>query len=106
MRRSEITALKWQDLDLLARMAYLHETKNGERRVNPLSTRALAAFGIMPKTSEEWVVNWHHDVITWQFSLACKACGIEGLRFHDLRHEATSRLRLAEGRSVSLSTQR
>jgi integrase len=92
MRRSELTGLKWKDVDLRARMAYLHDTKNGDQRVIPLSTRAIAALELMPRTSTEWVVNWHFDVVTWQFSLACKACEIEGLRFHDLRHEATSRL--------------
>jgi integrase len=30
--------------------------------------------------------------ITQEMNKVCKAAGIEGLRFHDLRHEATSRL--------------
>jgi integrase len=92
MRRSELTGLHWRDVDLIGRMAYLHDTKNGEKRVIPLSTRALAAFEMMPRSSPASVINWHSDVVTWQFSLACKACDITGLRFHDLRHEATSRL--------------
>lgn len=92
MRRGELTALHWRDIDLIGRMAYLHDTKNGEKRVIPLSTRAVAAFESLPRVPTGPAVNWHYDVITWQFSLACKACDIEGLRFHDLRHEATSRL--------------
>lgn len=92
MRRSELGALRWMDVDLEERMVYLLETKNGEKRVVPLSTRAVTAFKTIPNTSGTLVVGWHYDVITGQFSLACKACGIDGLRFHDLRHEATSRL--------------
>ncbi|KIF81391.1 site-specific integrase [Noviherbaspirillum autotrophicum] len=92
MRRSELGALRWMDVDLEERMVYLLETKNGEKRVVPLSTRAVAAFKTIPNTSGTLVVGWHYDVITGQFSLACKRCSIEGLRFHDLRHEATSRL--------------
>lgn len=32
------------------------------------------------------------DSITLAFARACKRAGIKGLRFHDLRHEATTRL--------------
>jgi integrase len=91
MRRSEMARLQWGDVDIRSRMAYLHDTKNGEKRTIPLSTRALAALSLLPKVSTR-LVNWHVDVITWQFGLACKECGIVDLRFHDLRHEATSRL--------------
>jgi integrase len=34
----------------------------------------------------------HPDAITKAMARACKAAQIEGLHFHDLRHEATSRL--------------
>jgi integrase len=91
MRRSELARLHWQDVDIPSRMAYLHDTKNGEKRTIPLSSRALAAISLLPKVSTR-LVNWHVDVFTWQFGLACKECGIVDLRFHDLRHEATSRL--------------
>ena len=32
------------------------------------------------------------DRVSQAFERACKRAGIDGLRFHDLRHEATSRL--------------
>jgi integrase len=92
MRRGELIGLKWRDVDLNARMAYLRDTKNGDRRTVPLSTRAVAAFQMMPRTSETNVVNVHPDVITYHFHLACNACGVEDLRLHDCRHESTSRL--------------
>lgn len=92
MRRSELTRLKWSDIDLHLRMAHLFDTKNGEPRVVPLSSRALTAIQSMPNNSSASIINLHEDVVTSQFRMACKACGIEGMRFHDLRHEATSRL--------------
>lgn len=92
MRRSEITGLKYEDVDLHARLVYLHDTKNGEPREVPLSMRAVAALQAMPRTSALSIVNRNADVVTTDFKKACMACGIEDLRFHDLRHEATTRL--------------
>lgn len=40
-RQQEILGLKWKDVDLERRVAVLHETKNGERRVLPLAGVAL-----------------------------------------------------------------
>ena len=40
-RQQEILGLKWKDVDLERKVAVLHETKNGERRVLPLAGVAL-----------------------------------------------------------------
>ncbi|WP_211472517.1 tyrosine-type recombinase/integrase [Collimonas humicola] len=37
MRRGELAGLRWSDVNLSTRMAYLHDTKNGESRTVPLS---------------------------------------------------------------------
>lgn len=92
MRRGELTKLTWSDVDLGTRLAYLHDTKNGEARVVPLSTRAVSAIQTIPRGSGESLVGVHRDNVSSAFASACKACGIQGLRLHDLRHEATSRL--------------
>jgi integrase len=92
MRRGELVGLQWSDVDLDAKMANLHDTKNGERRVVPLSTRAVMAFRLMENTGSGAVLGVHPDVITYDFHQACLACSLNDLRFHDLRHEATSRL--------------
>ena len=41
---------------------------------------------------QELIWSLHADSISQAFKRVCKAAGIEGLTFHDLRHEATSRL--------------
>lgn len=92
MRRGEIANLQWSDVDLNARLAYLYDTKNGESRIVPLSTRAVSAFQLLPHESQGRVVAIHRDNISSSFAVACAACGIKGLTLHDLRHEATSRL--------------
>lgn len=92
MRRSELIALKWSDIVLAVRVARLHETKNGSARDVPLSPAAIALLERYPKTSDGRVFDVNKDWVTGEFRAACKALGIVGLRFHDLRHEATSRL--------------
>ncbi|MGA3703375.1 tyrosine-type recombinase/integrase [Ralstonia pseudosolanacearum] len=44
MRRSEFLALRWQDVELQDRFVRLHDTKNGDARDVPLSTRAASCW--------------------------------------------------------------
>jgi integrase len=93
MRRSELVrGLRWEDVDLDRRLAFLRDTKNGESRTVPLSTKATAALREAQGASKGFILDVYPDVITHDFVEACKQCGIQDLRLHDLRHEATSRL--------------
>lgn len=121
MRRSEIVNLRWEYIDLQDRVAHLPKTKNGESRDVPLSSKAVAVLeALMPRESEEEEVDADDgdtrvfkirgDAVTRAFERAveraraayedeCKKTKIRpepkylvDLRFHDLRHEATSRL--------------
>lgn len=92
MRRGEVANLTWDSVDLNTRLVHLHQTKNGDRRSVPLSTRALQAFQTLPRVAGDLILDVHRDNLTQAFKAACRACGIEGLTLHDLRHEATSRL--------------
>ena len=49
MRRSELLAMRWDDVDLEARTVVLRNTKNGFPRTVPLSTRALNVIKDMPR---------------------------------------------------------
>lgn len=91
MRRGELTHLMWRDVNIVRKVAILRDTKNGDTRAVPLSTRAIAALTSLPKKTGR-VIPIHADTLTHQFNAACTAAEITGLRLHDLRHEATSRL--------------
>ena len=95
MRMGEILALQWRYVDLQSRVATLPDTKTGDARQVPLSTAAIAAISSLPRHISDGRVFW-----TWQradslenvWRRAVRWAGIEDLRFHDLRHEAVSRL--------------
>ena len=91
MRRGEILGLKWLDIDLERRLAYLADTKSGYARYVPLSHRALAAINHMD-TKSEYVFPMTGNAVRLAWERLKKSHGIEGVRFHDLRHEAISRM--------------
>ena len=92
MRRGEITAMRWEHVDQRARVLLIPETKTGTPRRVPLSTVALAVLDALPRRIDGRVWGMRPDSISQAFERVCKAAGVEGLTFHDLRHEATSRL--------------
>jgi len=95
MRRGELATLTWNNLDLERRTATLYETKNGETRTTPLSPKALTILKRIKgdlDTKEGRVFKKSTDVISIAMRKACQEAKINDLHFHDLRHEATSRL--------------
>jgi integrase len=92
MRRGEIAAMRWDHLDRKARVLLIPETKTGTPRRVPLSTAALAVLDSLPRRIDGRVWGMRPDSISQAFERVCKLANIEGLTFHDLRHEATSRL--------------
>ena len=84
--------MRWEHLDRKAKVLLIPETKNGTPREVPLSTTALAVLDALPRRIDGQVWGMRADSISQAFERVCEAAGIEGLTFHDLRHEATSRL--------------
>lgn len=91
MRRGEIAAMQWTHLEKVGRVLRVPDTKNGDPRSVPLSSVAVAVLQSVPRRLDGRVWGVRADSITQAFDRACKRAGIEDLRFHDLRHEATSR---------------
>lgn len=92
MRRGEIALMRWKDVDLKLRYVHLPKTKNGEARSVPLSPAALDILKGIPRQIDGDVFTLHPDTISKGFRTAADEAGLNDLRFHDLRHEATSRL--------------
>ena len=67
-------------------------TKHAPSEV-PLSSRALIELKSLPRSVDGRIFPIvSANAISMAFTRACKREGIEDLRFHDLRHEATSRM--------------
>ncbi|OZB44893.1 MAG: integrase [Thiomonas sp. 15-66-11] len=114
MRLGELLGLEWKRLDLARKTAHLVDTKNGESRTVALSSAALEALRAMhalPRRLDGRVFGWAAADSFEKTWVRCKARALEvyreecekagtkpdpsflaDLRFHDLRHEATSRL--------------
>lgn len=92
MRREEIASLTWSQVDTKRRSALLLNTKNDEARTVPLSPRALDILQALPRNLSGSVFGMDKAGITRSMLIATRKAKITDLRFHDLRHEATSRL--------------
>lgn len=92
MRRSEIAGLNWTSVDFKSSSVYLAETKNYDERTIPLSPAAVEILNEAPRQIKGSVFGLSADHITGHMRRAVKSAKLKDLRFHDLRHEATSRL--------------
>jgi len=93
-RRGEIISMEWKHINIKNRTWHIPDTKNGTSRTVPLSTTAVSILKRLRKKSiqiDGRVSSVKIDSITQAFRRCCKVAKIEDLRFHDLRHEATSR---------------
>lgn len=121
MRRGEISNLIRSNIDFSVPSAKLMETKNGKNRTAPLMPAAAELLKAMPARIDGFVFGLRGEYISQAFERArdrarekylkeCKASEAKpdesflvNLRFHDLRHEATSRLALLLPNVIELS---
>ncbi|MBE0574099.1 site-specific integrase [Candidatus Dojkabacteria bacterium] len=92
MRRSEMLNLTWQHVQLDKRFVHLADTKNGDSRNVPLSSKAIAILQSIPRHISGRVFPIHFEALKSLWRRATLRAGLDDLHFHDLRHEATSRL--------------
>lgn len=92
VRRGEMLALRWMDVDIPNRRLYLRETKNGNLRILPLPESALLVLGSPPQRAAGELV--FGEVNPDHLSIYCKRVflklGIRDASFHTLRHTAAS----------------
>jgi integrase len=92
VRRGEMLALKWADVDAKNRRLYLRETKNGALRILPIPESALIVLRSLPQGAAGDSV--FAGVDPAHLSVYCKRVlkriGAPDASFHTLRHTAAS----------------
>ncbi|ABC29629.1 Integrase [Hahella chejuensis KCTC 2396] len=97
-RLSEILEIRWADNDSetltgLARDVKHPTKKHGNHRKFKYTREAWDIVSRQERNpDDDRIFPYKANAVSRRFCLACRELGINDLRFHDLRHEATSRL--------------
>lgn len=93
---SEITRLRWADLNRKDKTIVIQDRKDprkklGNHQTVPLLGRCMEIIARQPQEGE-FIFPTNGDSWSTLFPRACRELGIQGLQLYDLRHEAISRL--------------
>lgn len=96
MRVGEIARITWADLDQRRKMQMIRDRKDPKHKAGndheiPLLASALDIIKRQPKIDDR-IFPWNAESIGKAFAFAAKLAHIKGVHFHDLRHEAITRL--------------
>ena len=99
MRRGEILQIRRSHIDFTLQTLLIPLTKTDTPRTIPLSSRAVVSLreqisisGNIAPIREASLFSLLPDSLSQAFRRLCRRLDIQSLHFHDLRHEATSRL--------------
>lgn len=92
LRENNILQLEWSQVDLERRVAWVHpdQAKAGSAIGVPLNDEAMAVLRQQRKNDPVYVFGYAgkplYKASNRKWYQAVKACGLDGFRFHDLRH--------------------
>lgn len=99
MRRGEVLGLRWSQVDFERDFIKAERTKSGKDRAIPMNSQVVNVL------KEHRAHEGHKEFVFWNamtqkpildikrsYKTACRRAKIEGLRFHDLRHNFASSL--------------
>lgn len=92
MRRGELLRVRRQDLDAASCTLHIPLSKNGHARTIPLSPTALRELLALPVPPDGSLFPLTPVALRLAWDRLLRRAGICDLHFHDLRHEAISRL--------------
>ena len=102
MRQAEILGLRWEWIDIEGGVITLPQTNTKTRVMRRIPVNSIVRTVLLERKlvsgGSDYVfpsskgIDHHLNWVKHSFRTACKNAGIEGLRFHDLRHTAATRL--------------
>jgi len=110
MRKNEILSLKWDNVDLNKKLITLEHTNTKSKKmrripINSTLRKILLEQKLKVGSSDFVFLSTkgspykRHDSLKQVYSGACRRAKIKGLRFHDLRHTAATRM-IESGASI------
>jgi len=111
MRRGEILSLLWSDIDFDTNMITIDQTNTKSKKqrripINSVLRTMLIELKLKSRDSEYvFIDNEGGQIksIRSAFDAATKRAGLKGLRFHDLRHTAATRMVESGANIVAIS---
>lgn len=103
MRQDEICRIRWQDVDAATRTVIVRDRKDpreksgNHQKLPLLNVAGIDAWQLLQEQAKksrngDRVFPYNGRSVGTAFRRACRELGIDDLHFHDLRHEAASRL--------------
>lgn len=95
-RQAEICRITWEDYEPEHKRVLVRKMKNPGEKGGvdtwvELPDPCCAIIDAMPKNKDQ-IFPFNSGTVSRRFTEVCKVLGIEDLRFHDTRHDGTSRL--------------
>jgi integrase len=112
LRRGELLALKWTDINLEARVLFVRQSKSGKQRSIKINDTLLGLLESLPskgkcehvftherkhKKTGETIGQGPIAETNHEWRRATKRAGLDHFRFHDTRHSFASHIVLASG---------
>jgi len=100
LRLSELTTLRWEDVDLDRKTLTVRKAKNGEMRIIPLNSQTHQVFTWKREEGKRLklegidgkVFPFSTSFVSHTFRRACDEVGLTDVTFHSLRHSFATRL--------------
>lgn len=92
----KMSGIRWADYDPQGRTVLVRDRKHPKKKIGnhqrvPLLPEAIEIIERQPRTTE-WIFPYSAPQVSNLFIRMCRRLNIRDLKFHDLRHEGTSRL--------------
>ena len=110
MRKNEILTLKWYNVDLAKKLITLEHTNTKSKKMRHIPINSTLRKILLEQKLKVGSSNYvflstkgspykRHDSLKQAYTGACRRAKIKGLRFHDLRHTAATRM-IESGASI------